>query len=160
MSNDQKPHTHWRTASELPQDVFSVWHKPNGALNPVAVVATVDPDGTPHTAPFGSLRAVTPGILHFITWHGHDTYTNVCRDGRITVTLLAPPDKAVSVRGYARVVKEQLDADEQYALVEIDIKEVKNDMVRSVIIESALTISARDEYKNWFTRVLAEVERY
>ena len=47
----------WLTSSELPHEVFEVLHKPNRALNPVAIMATVDPDGTPRTAPFGSLRA-------------------------------------------------------------------------------------------------------
>jgi hypothetical protein len=50
----------WLTAPELPQAVFEVWKKPDRALNPVAIVATTDTDGAPRTAPFGSLRAVTP----------------------------------------------------------------------------------------------------
>jgi hypothetical protein len=51
----------WRSETEFPPEVFEVWHKPGGAISPVAIVATVDPDGMPHTAPFGSLRAITPG---------------------------------------------------------------------------------------------------
>ena len=105
-----KEKKHWRTAIELPREVFEVWRKPERALDPVAVVATVNPDGTPRTAPFGSLRAVTPRLLRFITWHGHDTYANLCRDGRVMVALLAPPDIAVSVNGRARVVREQMNS--------------------------------------------------
>jgi hypothetical protein len=93
-----------------------------------------------------------------MSWHGHDTYTNVCRDGRVTVTLIAPPDMAVSVRGRARVVREQMNADEHYAVVDIDVEEVKNDMVRRIVMESAITISVPDEYKGWFETSLAEVE--
>ncbi|KYK33580.1 MAG: pyridoxamine 5'-phosphate oxidase family protein [Theionarchaea archaeon] len=149
---------HWRTASELPQEVFEAWRKPNRAINPIAVVATVDPDGTPRTAPFGSLRAVTPRLLRLISWRGHDTYTNLCRDGRVTVTLITPPDMAVSVRGRARVVRKQMNADEHYAVVDIDVEEVKNDMVRTVVIESAITVSVPDEYQGWFEASLGEVE--
>jgi len=149
---------HWHTASELPQEVFEAWRKPNRAINPIAVVATVDPDGTPRTAPFGSLRAVTPRLLRLISWRGHDTYTNLCRDGRVTVTLITPPDMAVSVRGRARVVRKQMNADEHYAVVDIDVEEVKNDMVRTVVIESAITVSIPDEYKGWFEASLSEVD--
>jgi hypothetical protein len=53
----------WDTASELPSYVFEALEKPNKAINPIAVLATVDEDGAPRTAPFGSLRAVTPRLL-------------------------------------------------------------------------------------------------
>lgn len=149
---------YWRTASELPQEVFEAWRKPNRAINPIAVVATVNPDGTPRTAPFGSLRAVTPKLLRLISWRGHDTYTNLCRDDCVTVTLITPPDMAVTVRGRARVIREQMNADENYAVVDIDVEEVKNDMVRTVVIESAITVSVPDEYKSWFEASLGEVE--
>ena len=40
----------WRRAGELPADVFAVFHKADRAINPISIVATVDPDGSPHTA--------------------------------------------------------------------------------------------------------------
>lgn len=158
-SQGQKPQQrrNWRTASELPQEVFEVLHKPNRAVNPVVIVATVDPDGTPRTALFGSLRAVTSRLLRLISWRGHDTYKNLCRDGRVMVSVLAPPDIAVSVRGSARVVRERMKASEDDAIVEIDVEEVKNDMVRSVVIESAVTISVREEYVDLFQAALGEM---
>ena len=149
---------YWHTASELPQEVFAVLRKRNRAINPIAIVATVDPDGTPRTAPFGSLRAVSPRLLRLVSWHGHDTYTNLCHDGRVMVALLAPPNIAVSIQGWAKVVRERMNTDEHYAIVEIDVKEVKNDIVRSVVIESPIAISAKDEMQDWFQAVLGEVE--
>ena len=74
----------------------------------VTVVATVDPDGAPHTAPFGSLRAVTPRLLRLACNHHHDTYANLRRDGQVSVVLLASPNIAVSIRGRARLVKERI----------------------------------------------------
>lgn len=150
--------TRWRRAPELPPEVFAAWRKPNRGFNPISIVATVDPDGTPHTAPFGSLRAVTPRLLRLCSWHGHDTYKNLCRDGRVTVAMLAPPDLAVSVRGRARVVREQMNHDEHYGVVDIDVEEVKNDMGRAYVIETALVISLRDEYRHWFDAALGELE--
>jgi len=150
--------TRWRRAPELPQEVFAVLRKPNRAINPVTIVATVDADGTPRTAPFGSVRAVTPQLLRLISARYHDTYANLCRDGRVTVALVAPPDIAVSIQGRARVARERMNADEHSAILEIDVEEVKNDMVRTGVIESAITFSPRDKVRDWFEAVIGEAE--
>lgn len=132
--------------------------KPNRAINPCTIVATVDADGTPHAAPFGSVRAVTPRLLRMISARYHDTYANLCRDGRMTVALVAPPDIAVSIRGRARVVRERMNVDEHSAVLEIDVEEVKNDMVRTGAIESGITFSPRDEIRDWFEAAIGEAE--
>lgn len=145
--------------SELPKEVFAALHKPNRAISPVAIVATVDPDGTPNTAPFGSLRAITPKLLRFASWRQHNTYKNLCRNERVMVTFLAPPNIAVSIRGNAKVVREEMKADKNYAIVEIAVEEVKYDMVRIVIIENTIMISARGENAaRWFQSVVGELE--
>jgi hypothetical protein len=149
---------YWQTAPELPLNVFKAWCKPNRALNPIALVATIDPDGAPRTALFGSLRAVTPRLLRLCSWHGHHTYANLCRDGRVMVVLITPPDVVVSVKGHARVAKEKMDTDEHYAVVEIDVENVKNDMVRRIQIESTITVSVHPEYQEWFEESLGELE--
>jgi hypothetical protein len=150
--------THWSTAPELPPDVFAVLHKPDRAINPVTVVATVDPDGAPRTAPFGSLRAVTPRLLRLGCNRYHDTYANLCRDRRVMVALLAPPDVAVSVRGRARVVKDRMDVAEYLAVVEIDVEQVKNDMMRRGIIESAIGFIPPEDLRDYYVGAIAEIE--
>lgn len=149
---------HWRTAAELPPAVFEVLRKPNRGINPVTIVATVDPDGSPHTAPFGSVRAVTPQLLRMISLRFHDTYANLQRDGRAVVAVVAPPDIAVSIRGRARVLREQMRADPNSAILEIAVEEVKNDMVRSGAIEGAIAFAPWDEVRRWFEEALAELE--
>ena len=76
-SQNSQQRTYWQTALELPPDVFEAWRKPNRAINPVAIVATVDADGMPRTAPFGSVRAITPRLLRLATSRYHDTYRNL-----------------------------------------------------------------------------------
>ncbi len=147
----------WRRAPELPPEVFEALQKPNKGINPVTIVATVDADGTPRTAPFGSVRAVTPRLLRMISLHYHDTYANLCRDGRVMVAVVAAPDIAVSIRGRARVVRERMNTDQRSAILEIDVEEVKNDMVAGAI-GSAITFFPRDEHQDWFEAALAEVE--
>ena len=89
----------------------------------------------------------------------HDTYANLCRDERVTVALLAPPNLAVSVRGRAMVVRERMSEDEDYAAVDIEVEAVKNDMVLIVVIDTAVTISAQGMAQDWFEAVLGEAER-
>jgi len=108
---------------ELPEEVFTALRKPNRGINPVTIVATVDPDGSPRTAPFGSVRTVTPRLLRMISLHYHDTYKNICRDGRVMVALVAPPNIAVGIQGRARVLREQMNASEGSAILEIDVEE-------------------------------------
>lgn len=160
MSNSQESpkRDYWQTVPELPAEVFALLHKRKVEVNPVAIVATVDADGMPRTAPFGSLRAVTPGRLRLVSLRYHDTYANLVRDGRVSVAVLAPPDVAVSIRGRARVIKEQMSFDEHQVVLEVDVEEVKNDMVRSVAIESGITISIRDTHLAWFEACLGELD--
>jgi predicted pyridoxine 5'-phosphate oxidase superfamily flavin-nucleotide-binding protein len=149
----------WQTAAELPQYVFELLKKPDTAVNPVAIVATVDADGTPRTAPFGSVRAPTPGLLRLISLRYHDTFANLVRDGRVSVAVLAPPDISVSIVGRARVVKDEMDTSEHYAIVEIDVAEVKNDMAHSGVIEGAIQFTIHQQNWPWFEAALGELER-
>jgi hypothetical protein len=148
----------WRRAPELPPEVFAALHKANRAINPIAIIATVAPDGSPHTAPFGSLRAVTPKLLRLACNRHHDTYANLCRDGRAMVALLAPPNIAVSIRGRARVVKEEMATGEYLAVLEIDVEEVKNDMMRRGAIESAIAFSPPEDLMDYYVGAIAEIE--
>lgn len=149
---------HWRVASELPPDVFAVLRKPRRGINPVAIVATLDADGWPRTAPFGSIRAVTPRLLRMISARYHDTYANLTRDERVAVAVVAVPRVAVSIRGRARVVREEMEGGPESALLEIDVQDVKNDMVRSGVIESGIGFAPRAELRDWFERVIGEAE--
>jgi hypothetical protein len=148
----------WRRASELPPDVFATLHKPNRAIDPITMVATVDSDGRPRTAPFGSLRAITPQLLRLACGNYHDTYANLCRHGQVSVAVLAPPDIAVSIRGHARVVKAQMDIAKHLVAIEIHIEEVKNDMMRRGIIEGAIRFTPPEDLKGFYVGAIAEIE--
>lgn len=159
MIENQEPlkMSFWSSASELPPDVFAVWKKEGRAISPVAIVATVDVDGTPRTAPFGSLRAVTPNLLRLCSLRDHDTYANLRRDGRVMVSMISP-DIAISVRGRARLVRECMEVDEAFAILDIDIEEVKNDMAYRIVIENGISIHAREKFKLWYEAAMAELE--
>ena len=157
MSDVQKIERYWYTATELPREVFEAWHKPGNVISPVAIVATVDPDGTPHVAPFGSVRAITPRLLRLCSSHDHSTYANLRRDGHVSMALISPPDISMSIKGRARLVREQMELNPRFAILEIDIEGLKNDMVHRVVIDSAIVINAREEYKPWYEAIMSEL---
>lgn len=140
----------WRRSPELREDAFRAWHKANGELNPSSVVATVDENGSPHIAPFGSMRAVNPRLMRFIAHRYHDTLANLKRDPRVMVAMVSAPDIAVSIKGKARIVEEPFAIDENYALIEIDIEEVKNDMPVRIGIETGIAISPSGPFVAWW----------
>jgi len=140
----------WRRSPELPQDAFAAYTKADGQLNPSSVVATIDEDGSPRVAPFGSLRAVSPRLLRLIIGRYHDTLVNMKRDDRTMVAMICPPDVAVSARGRARIVENPFSLDENYALVEIDIEEVKNDMPIRVGLETGIAIAPNGPFVDWW----------
>jgi hypothetical protein len=148
----------WRRASELPAYVFDLLIKANRAINPVAIVATIDPDGAPRTAPFGSLRAVSPRLLRLACNRHHDTHANLSRDPRVSVAVLAPGDVAVSIRGRARVVKHGMAVGEYLDVLEIDVEEVKNDMMRRGAIESGIGFRPPDDLMEFYVGAIAEIE--
>lgn len=149
---------HWQRLPELPDEAYKALHKPNRGINPIAILATVDEDGAPRTAPFGSLRAVTPKLLRLCCNIRHDTYANLCRDGRAMMAVLAPPNIAIGISGRARVVKEAMDIAEHLAVIEIDIEEVKNDMMRQGKIESEICFSPPDDLREYYVGAIAEIE--
>ena len=149
---------YWFTATKLPPEVFQAWVKPDKAISPVAILATVDPDGKPRTAPFGSLRAVTPRLLRLCSMRYHDTCANLIRDGRVSVSMISPPDIAVSVSGRARVVRNEMETDGDFAILEIDIESVKNDMAYRINIDSGIEITPKSAFKPWYEAVMTELD--
>ncbi len=149
----------WRRSSELRDEVYSILQKLGGVLNPSSVVATVDEDGSPRTAPFGSLHALNPRVLRVVIHRRHDTLANISRDGRVMVCLVCAPDIAVSIKGKGRIVEEPWGFDERYAIVEIDVEEVKNDMPMGIGIESGITISATGPFQEWWKTCWKEMHK-
>ncbi len=152
------PDKKWRRHPKLPDEVFTAWQKPKGALNPSSVVATIDEDGSPRTAPFGSMRAVSSQTLRFLVHQRHNTLANLKHDSRVMVAMICPPNLAVSVRGVARIVEESFSADERYALVEIDINEVKNDMPVRIEIDTGINISPNGPFVEWWNAIWESLE--
>ena len=142
--------------SELPADAFAALAEaPRGVT---CVVATIDPDGRPRTAPFGSFWAPSPQRLRFGCDRGHATFENLARDPRAAVCVIAPPNVAVTVFGRAAVVG-ALESMPTDAVLEIAIEEVKDDLLPQATIETGVTYSVPEEAREYLERYLAEVRR-
>lgn len=150
MMKESDRQERWRRLPTLPEEAYRVWRKEGGVLNPSSVIATIDEDGAPRTAPFGSLHAISPEKLRAVIHRYHDTLKNVKRDDRVMVCMISAPDSAISVRGTAIVLEEPWSVDERYALVEIAIHDVKNDMPMQIGIEHGITIAASGPFQQWW----------
>ncbi len=113
----------------------------------IIVVATVDEDGSPRTAPFGWVYAVDSETLRFSTSRSHDTYKNIARDGRVMICLIEEDNTAISVKGNARICKEQLESGSSHiAMVEIYISDVKSDVTRVARVISGVKCEINEKF--------------
>jgi|GEM_PF-2064301 len=121
------------------------------------VVATIGEDGGPHTAPFGSLRALSPARLRFGCDRTHQTYENILGDERVAVCILAPPDVAGTIFGRARVVKEAMEGIPTDAVLEIAVERVKDDMLPGATILTGTTYRVVDDLEPFLRAYWHEV---
>lgn len=49
-----------------------------------------------------------------------------------------------------------MKCDLEYAILEIDVEEVKNDLGERITIDSGITVRAREQDEHWFNAILAE----
>ena len=130
------------SSNELSQEVIDLINR----QATIVVVATVDEDGSPRTAPFGWVYAKDGRTLRFSTSRGHDTYKNIVRDGRVMICLLEEGNTAISIKGDARVCKEQLSTREHCAMVEVDITSIKSDVTRVASVISGIKCEINEKY--------------
>jgi uncharacterized pyridoxamine 5'-phosphate oxidase family protein len=141
------------SSNELGQEVIDIINR----QATIVVVATVDEDGSPRTAPFGWVYAKDGRTLRFSTSRGHDTYKNIVRDGRVMVCLMEEGNTAISIKGNARVCKEQLSVREHCAMVEVDIKSIKSDVTSVASVISGIKCEINERYVEITENVYAEL---
>jgi len=141
------------SSNELGQEVIDIINR----LATIVVVATVDEDGSPRTAPFGWVYAKDVRTIRFSTSRGHDTYKNIVRDGRVMICLLEEGNTAISIKGNARVCKEQLSTREHCAMVEVDITGVKSDVTGVARVISGIRCEINEKYVEMTKGVYAEL---
>lgn len=144
------------SADVLSSEVMAALRQPPGAAT--AILATVDADGSPRTAAFGSVRPISPTQLRFGCDRTHDTFANLVRDGRVMVAFLAPPAVAVGIRGRAWVVREQIEVWPTDAVIEIEVEAVKDDLLPGAPIVGGITYDLSNELAVRVQAYIDEVE--
>jgi hypothetical protein len=145
-----------QTNRHLPPSVISWLQQPPGEV--VAVVATVDEDGSPRTALFGALGAPSPRELRLSCRRSHATFANIRRNGRVSLQLVAAPDMAVSVRGAARVVADA-QALPGNVIISIAIEQVEDDRVPYAQIVGGIRYTMPDDVRDRLEALAPELVR-
>jgi len=95
----------------------------------LVIVATVDPDGRPNSAPFSWVVAPDSRTIRMGINQGVATLHNIKRNGFVSLSIVAP-GLFVTIKGSARVVKDAIEeAPLPTAVVEVQVEEVKDDAV-------------------------------
>ena len=110
--------------SELPEDAFELLNK-----GTTAVVATVDEDGYPRTAPIGLVAAPNKKTLRVCIRPHKFSYKDIRRNGKVMVCIIDEGNIAIGVKGRAEVINEDVGGHPTIPspIVEIKIEEVKSD---------------------------------
>lgn len=143
------------TKNELSEQVIDLINRETTII----VAATIDEDGSPRTAPFGWVYAVNSKTLRFSSSRGHDTYKNIIRDGRVMVSLMEEGNTAISIKGNARVYKDQSESVPHVAIIEIDISHIKSDVTRVGNVISGINCEINERYLEMTKYVYREMKR-
>ncbi len=122
--------------SQLTQEMFELVRRPDV----FGIVSTVDEDGWPRSAPFGSLEALDESHLVLLSLPDNHTLANIRRDGRVTVSWV-DAEQRISVTGRARVTQEVFPirhpSGAPVTRVDIDIQEVRSLGARGIRVTPA-----------------------
>ena len=110
--------------SELPEDAFELINK-----GTTVVVATVDEDGYPRTAPIALVAAPNKKTLRICIRPHKFSYMNIVRNGKVMVCVIDEGNIAIGEKGRAEVINEDVGGHPTIPspIVEIKIEEVKSD---------------------------------
>ena len=133
--------------NELPDDAFELLNK-----GTTVVVATVDEDGYPHTAPIGCVGAPDKKTLRLGIGRSKETYRNIKRNGKVMVCIMDRDNIAISVKGIAETVKEiQLTSSWNMPITDIKIEQVKSDATSLGIVTHGIGIELTEQGRKVFT---------
>jgi len=109
------------------------------------VVGTIDHDGHPHTAPYNQIYAMDCRHLRLAINRQDATYQSLCQRGLAMIEVLEEGDIAVGLKGQARVVAQNMEANCNLALVEIEVTEVKRDNSAYYLVSQGVRTRHREE---------------
>lgn len=109
------------------------------------IVATLDRDLRPHTAPFHYIVVCNPGRLRLAISKELLTYRHIIDNSYVALAVLEEGDVAVCIKGSARVVLPEMDCDCNMAVVEVEIDEIRRDNSQTHYVTQGIRIRHRGE---------------
>ncbi len=141
--------------NELSQEAFSLLNKEITTV----VIATVDEDGCPRTAPFHWIVAKDKKTLRVAVNPRHVTYENIKRDGRVMVCVLDQGNTAIGIKGRAKIIKNDIESVPwTITMVEIGIDEVKSDALEWIPIKHGVRFETTKQVKDLMRKAFDELK--
>jgi len=109
------------------------------------ILATLDENNCPHTAPFYYLVASDPKHLRVAISRNHQTFHNITVNSNVAVSVVDEGDIAVCIKGSASVYLENMESDYNMAVVDIEINQIKKDNWTSHFVTQGIRIRHRNE---------------
>lgn len=94
---------------------------------PTVIVATTSPDGYPNTTPIHLVHVKSPKTIYLAMARRHQGVKNLRETGKVMVNLVEGPNMAVSFKGHAEVIREEMRCSRPMCIVKVDVLEVKSD---------------------------------
>ena len=117
-----------------------------------AIIATVDQDLRPHTAPFNYIVALDSKNIRIAISRNHQTYSNIVDNGYVAMAVLDEGDIAVCIKGIAKVIRGTMECDYNMAVIELEITEIKKDNSNQYFVTQGIRIRHKNEPALLFTR--------
>lgn len=125
------------------------------------VVSTVDDDGYPRGAPVSLFYALDDKTMLVGVQNRSQTYKNSVRESKIALTFISGGDLAFTIRGKARVFKEQMKSSKFIGILVVDVEFVKSDVAVDVEVTEGIKLKVRSpEWKEFLANVFSELRSY
>jgi hypothetical protein len=109
-----------------------------------AILATNDKEHHPNTAPYNCIVAPNAKHLRIAICKDHQTYANILENGDVALAVIDEGDIAVCIKGTARVIRNNMDADINMAVIDIEIREIRRNNSAVFFVTQGI----RTKYKN------------
>jgi len=110
-----------------------------------AVMATIDADYHPHTAPFHYMTVVDAKHLLMAISLTTQTYRNIVENNYVALSLLDEGDLAFCIKGFGKVLLEQMIFERQLAIIEVEIIEIRKNNWESHHVTQGIRIAHKNE---------------
>lgn len=125
------------------------------------ILATTDKNHHPHTAPFNCIIAQDVKHLRLAISKEHQTYQNINERSPVALAVLEEGDVAVCIKGLAKVIRDNMFADYNMAIIEIEIVEIKKDNSPNYMVSQGIRARHKNELSLFNSRkIFQELSEY